>query len=111
MRTPGWVHAVGADVTAASVGDAVLVYPPYSCGLCVSCRRGIDMHCERHQFTGLTRDGGFAEYVLVDERSLLPLPEGVDPAAVAPHADAGDHRLPRGQEAPPTPRSRHAPRR
>ncbi len=85
----GFVHAVGGDVTAAAVGDAVLVYPPYSCGLCVSCRRGLDMHCDRHQFTGLTRDGGFAEFVLVDERSLLLLPEGVDPAAVAPHADAG----------------------
>jgi D-arabinose 1-dehydrogenase-like Zn-dependent alcohol dehydrogenase len=47
------------------------------------------MHCERHQFTGLTRDGGFAEYVLVDERSLVPLPPGTEPAAVAPHADAG----------------------
>ncbi len=85
----GWVHAVGDDVTAASVGDAVLVYPPYSCGLCVPCRRGNDMHCDRHGFTGLTRDGGFADYVLVDERSLLRLPEGVEPAAVAPHADAG----------------------
>jgi NAD+-dependent secondary alcohol dehydrogenase Adh1 len=85
----GWVHAVGDDVTAAAVGDAVLVYPPYSCGLCVPCRRGLDMHCERHQFTGLTRDGGFAEYVLVDERSLLRLPPGVEPAEVAPHADAG----------------------
>ncbi|HKI92558.1 MAG TPA: NAD(P)-dependent alcohol dehydrogenase [Gaiellaceae bacterium] len=85
----GWVHAVGDGVTAAKVGDAVLVYPPYSCGLCVPCRRGLDMHCERHQFTGLTRDGGFAEYVLVDERSLLPLPPGVEPAEVAPHADAG----------------------
>ena len=85
----GFVHAVGPDVTAAAVGDAVLVYPPYSCGLCVSCRRGLDMHCDRHQFTGLTRDGGFAEYVLVDERSLLRLPDGVDPAEVAPHADAG----------------------
>ena len=85
----GWVHAVGDGVTAAGVGDAVLLYPPYSCGLCVSCRRGLDMHCERHQFTGLTRDGGFAEYVLVDERSLLRLPAGVEPAEVAPHADAG----------------------
>jgi len=85
----GWVHAIGDDVTAAKVGDAVLVYPPYSCGLCVACRRGLDMHCERHQFTGLTRDGGFADYVLVDERSLLPLPAGVEPAEVAPHADAG----------------------
>ncbi|MGZ4354498.1 MAG: NAD(P)-dependent alcohol dehydrogenase [Gaiellaceae bacterium] len=85
----GWVHAVGDGVTAAAVGDAVLLYPPYSCGLCVPCRRGLDMHCERHGFTGLTRDGGFAEYVLVDERSLLRLPDGVEPAAVAPHADAG----------------------
>jgi NAD+-dependent secondary alcohol dehydrogenase Adh1 len=76
-------------VTTAAVGDAVLVYPAYSCGLCVSCRRGLDMHCERHQFTGLTRDGGFADYVLVDERSLVPLPSGVEPAEVAPHADAG----------------------
>ena len=85
----GWVHAVGDGVTAVSVGDAVLVYPPWSCGLCVPCRRGLDMHCERHQFTGLTRDGGFAEYVLVDERSVLPLPAGVEPVDVAPHADAG----------------------
>jgi NAD+-dependent secondary alcohol dehydrogenase Adh1 len=85
----GWVHAVGAGVTAAAVGDAVLLYPPFSCGLCVPCRRGLDMHCERHQFTGLTRDGGFAEYVLVDERSLVPLPPGLEPAAIAPHADAG----------------------
>jgi NAD+-dependent secondary alcohol dehydrogenase Adh1 len=85
----GWVHAVGGGVTAAGVGDAVLLYPPYSCGLCVPCRRGLDMHCERHEFTGLTRDGGFAEYVLVDERSLLRLPPGVEPVAVAPYADAG----------------------
>ena len=37
----------------------------------------------------LTVDGGFADYVLVPERSLLALPAGVEPAAVAPHADAG----------------------
>ena len=47
------------------------------------------MHCARHEFTGLSVDGGFAEYVLVPERSLLRLPAGVEPAAVAPHADAG----------------------
>jgi NAD+-dependent secondary alcohol dehydrogenase Adh1 len=85
----GWVHALGTDVSTASVGDAVLVYPAYSCGLCVPCRRGLDMHCLKHQFTGLTQDGGFADYVLVDERSLIPLPPGVEPAEVAPHADAG----------------------
>jgi NAD+-dependent secondary alcohol dehydrogenase Adh1 len=85
----GWVQAVGADVTTANEGDAVLVYPPYSCGLCVSCRRGLDMFCERHQFYGLTKDGGFADYLVVDERSLVPLPAGVEPAVVAPPSDAG----------------------
>jgi NAD+-dependent secondary alcohol dehydrogenase Adh1 len=85
----GHVAAIGDLVSTVSVGDAVLVYPPYSCGLCVACRRGNDMHCERHQFTGLTVDGGFADYVVVAERSLLKLPAGVDPVEVAPHADAG----------------------
>jgi NAD+-dependent secondary alcohol dehydrogenase Adh1 len=85
----GWVEAAGDAVTTVAKGDAVLVYPPYSCGLCVACRRGNDMHCARHEFTGLSVDGGFAEHVLVSERSLVPLPAGVEPAAVAPHADAG----------------------
>jgi NAD+-dependent secondary alcohol dehydrogenase Adh1 len=85
----GWVEAVGTDVSTVAAGDAVLVYPPYSCGLCVACRRGNDMHCARHDFTGLSVDGGFADYVLVDERSLVTLPAGVEPAAIAPHADAG----------------------
>jgi len=85
----GWVEEVGAGVTTVSKGDAVLVYPPYSCGLCVPCRRGNDMHCVRHEFTGLSVDGGFADFVLVSERSLVRLPDGVEPAEVAPHADAG----------------------
>ena len=85
----GWVEEVGSGVSTVAKGDAVLVYPPWSCGLCLACRRGNDMHCARHEFTGLSVDGGFADYVLVSERSLLPLPAGVEPAAVAPHADAG----------------------
>ena len=85
----GWVEEVGDGVTTVAKGDAVLVYPPYSCGLCVACRRGNDMYCERHDFTGLSVDGGFADFVLVSERSLLKLPAGVEPAEVAPHADAG----------------------
>jgi NAD+-dependent secondary alcohol dehydrogenase Adh1 len=85
----GWVEEIGTGVTTVAKGDAVLVYPPYSCGLCVPCRRGNDMHCTQHQFTGLSVDGGFADYVLVSERSLVPLPDGVEPAAVAPYADAG----------------------
>jgi NAD+-dependent secondary alcohol dehydrogenase Adh1 len=85
----GWVEAVGAGVSTVAPGDPVIVYPPYSCGLCLACRRGDDMHCARHEFTGLSVDGGFAEFVLVSERSLVPLPPGVEPVDVAPHADAG----------------------
>jgi NAD+-dependent secondary alcohol dehydrogenase Adh1 len=85
----GWVEETGSAVSTVARGDAVLVYPPFSCGLCVACRRGNDMHCVRHEFTGLSVDGGFADYVVVSERSLLRLPEGVEPQAVAPHADAG----------------------
>lgn len=85
----GWVEGVGGQVSTVSPGDPVIVYPPYSCGLCVQCRRGNDMLCARHEFTGLSVDGGFADYVLVDERSLVRLPADVAPADVAPHADAG----------------------
>jgi NAD+-dependent secondary alcohol dehydrogenase Adh1 len=85
----GRVAAVGDLVSTVSVGDPVLVFPPFSCGLCVACRRGREMLCDRHEFTGLTVDGGFSEYVVVAERSVLKLPDGVEPVDVAPHADAG----------------------
>lgn len=85
----GRVAAVGELVSTVAVGDPVLVFPPFSCGLCVACRRGREMLCDRHEFTGLTVDGGFAEYVVVSERSVVKLPAGVEPIDVAPHADAG----------------------
>jgi NAD+-dependent secondary alcohol dehydrogenase Adh1 len=85
----GRIAAVGDLVSTVEVGDPVLVSPPHTCGLCVPCRRGRDMMCERHQFTGLTVDGGFAEYVVVSERSVVPLPAGLEPVDVAPYADAG----------------------
>jgi D-arabinose 1-dehydrogenase-like Zn-dependent alcohol dehydrogenase len=47
------------------------------------------MYCENDSFNGLTTDGGFAEEMRTGERSVIPLPDGVDPAEVAPHADAG----------------------
>lgn len=85
----GWVEAVGEGVSTVRVGDPVVVYPAYSCGLCLACRRGDDMRCVSGQFTGLSVEGGFAEYLLTTERSLVRLALGVEPADVAPHADAG----------------------
>ena len=85
----GTVDAVGDMVTTVKVGDKVLIYPPHSCGVCVNCRRGRDMFCDHHEFTGLTLDGGFTEYLVVGEREIVPLPDGIDPVDVAPHSDAG----------------------
>jgi len=47
------------------------------------------MYCENDAFNGLTTDGGFADQLLTSERSVIPLPDGVDPTDIAPHADAG----------------------
>jgi NAD+-dependent secondary alcohol dehydrogenase Adh1 len=85
----GRIAAVGDLVSTVAVGDPVLISPPHTCGLCVACRRGRDMMCDQHEFTGLTVDGGFAEYVVVSERSIVPLPAGLDPVDVAPYSDAG----------------------
>ena len=57
----GWVDAVGSAVTNVAVGDAVLVHPLITCGLCRACRVGNDMHCERGAFPGIDTDGGFAD--------------------------------------------------
>ena len=49
----------------------------------------LTVYCENQAFNGLTTDGGFAEYLHTSERSVIPLPDGVDPIDIAPHADAG----------------------
>jgi len=85
----GWVAAVGDGVSTVAVGDPVVVYPAQSCGLCLACRRGDDMRCVSGMFNGLSAEGGFAEYLRTTERSLVKLAAGIEPADVAPHADAG----------------------
>jgi len=85
----GWVEVVGKNVTSVKPGDAVICHPQRSCGVCLGCRSGEDMYCERGVFSGLMTDGGFAEYLLTNERSIIKLAEGVQPVDVAPLADAG----------------------
>ncbi|MFC6719702.1 NAD(P)-dependent alcohol dehydrogenase [Natrialbaceae archaeon GCM10025810] len=85
----GIVAEVGDEVTLVEEGHPVICHPVQTCGICRPCRLGEDMYCENSQFNGLTTDGGFAEYLLTNERAVIPLPEGVDPTDIAPHADAG----------------------
>jgi NAD+-dependent secondary alcohol dehydrogenase Adh1 len=85
----GWVEEIGAGVTSVKTGDAVICHPLRSCGVCYGCRRGEDMYCENGSFPGLNRDGGFADYLLTNERALIKLNPNVAPVDVAPLADAG----------------------
>ena len=85
----GWVEEVGASVTTLQPGDAVIVHPLKTDGVCYACRRGEDMHCEHAEFPGLNVDGGFAQYLRTVERSALKLAEGLAPKDVAAYADAG----------------------
>jgi len=86
----GWVHEVGEGVTNVSVGDTVILHPQPSCGLCLACRRGDDMHCENAFFPGLSNhDGGMAEYLRTTARACVKLDPSTNPADVAALADAG----------------------
>ncbi len=85
----GWVEQVGDGVTNVSVGDAVILHPHITCGQCLPCRAGEDMHCLDSGFPGIDTDGGMAEYLRTSARACVPLPDGVEPKAVAAHADAG----------------------
>lgn len=88
-ETAGWVEAVGSSVTSVRPGDSVVAHPAMTCGVCSGCRRGEDLYCERLGLPGVNADGGFAEYLRTTERSLLRIDPGLDPADVAPFADAG----------------------
>jgi len=89
----GWIEQIGEGVTGLEVGDAFLVYGPIGCGHCPACSRGQDTYCQNvadmpYLATGLGRDGGMAEYMLVPSpRLLLPLGD-LDPRDAAPLSDA-----------------------
>ncbi|SDR28802.1 NAD(P)-dependent alcohol dehydrogenase [Natronobacterium texcoconense] len=85
----GTVAEVGDEVQLVEEGDPVICHPVQTCGICRPCRLGEEMYCENQEFNGLTTDGGFAEYVLTNERAVIPLPDSIDPTEIAPHADAG----------------------
>lgn len=85
----GWVQEVGSAVTNVAVGDTVIVHPLITCGLCLACRAGDDMHCEIGVFPGLFAPGGMADYLKTSARSVVKLDEGTQPADVAALADAG----------------------
>jgi propanol-preferring alcohol dehydrogenase len=58
-------------------------------GTCRYCTSGRENLCDRARFTGYDLDGGYAEYVVADERYCLPIPDGYDDLQAAPLLCAG----------------------
>jgi NADPH:quinone reductase-like Zn-dependent oxidoreductase len=73
----GDVAQVGAAVADVRIGDRVAVNPNLSCGRCEYCRRGEHSLCVKYAILGEHTHGGLAEYVKVDGRHVLGLPDAI----------------------------------
>src|SRR5271165_3059063 len=86
----GRVEALGAGVDALDAGIRVgIPWLGRTCGYCRYCREGRENLCDHPQFTGYTRDGGYATHVVADARYVFRLPESGDDVASAPLLCAG----------------------
>jgi NADPH:quinone reductase-like Zn-dependent oxidoreductase len=73
----GEIAEVGSAVTDVAVGDRIAVNPNLNCGRCEFCTRGEDSLCVTYGILGEHTYGGLAEYVKVDGRNVLKLPDHV----------------------------------
>ena len=86
----GVIDAVGAQVTEWKKGDRVGVgWHGGHCFVCESCRRGDFITCKNEQITGVTRDGGYAKYMIARHEAVARMPEGFDAAEAGPLLCAG----------------------
>lgn len=67
----GTVAAIGPEVDDVAIGDRRVVYPWIGCGTCPLCMAGDEHLCQRPHALGITRDGGFADHVLVPDSKYL----------------------------------------
>jgi D-arabinose 1-dehydrogenase-like Zn-dependent alcohol dehydrogenase len=88
----GLIDAIGPNVAPRwTVGERVGVgWNGGYCGYCDSCRRGNFFACETStQVTGVTRDGGYADYTLAPFSALAMVPEELSAEEAAPLMCAG----------------------
>jgi propanol-preferring alcohol dehydrogenase len=81
-------QGAGSDRFAAGVRVGV-PWLGWTCGTCSFCRAGAENLCARAGFTGYTRQGGYAELTVADERFCFTLPEAYDAVQAAPLLCAG----------------------
>jgi alcohol dehydrogenase, propanol-preferring len=86
----GRVDALGDGVGDLAIGTRVGVpWLGFTCGTCPYCARQEENLCDHPQFTGYTRDGGFATHLVADHRYCFPLGEDGSDAELAPLLCAG----------------------
>ncbi len=86
----GTVVERGPGATRFEPGERLGVpWLGWACGDCAACARGHENLCPQARFTGYQVDGGYADYVLADERFCLRLPQRYDDLHVAPLLCAG----------------------
>lgn len=98
----GIVREVGSAVTRHKVGDRVGVGCLVgACHDCASCADGQEQECERGSVAtygsplpegdpeGAVTNGGYSTHIVVEERMVVSVPDGLDPAATAPLLCAG----------------------
>lgn len=69
----GVVQRVGSEVRSVKVGDRVTADPNLPCYRCYFCQRRQFNQCLHLEAVGVTRDGGFAQYVAVPESAIYPI--------------------------------------
>lgn len=86
----GTIEAIGTEVAGFSKGQRVgAAWLQSTCGRCRFCKTGRENLCDTAQFTGWTRNGGFAEYMIASADFVYPLPDGFDSIQAAPLLCAG----------------------
>ena len=71
------------DPEGTLTGKYAAIFPLLPCRKCASCEVGEYVNCSDYDYYGSRRDGGFAEYIAIDRRNLIILPDGVDPVVAS----------------------------
>src|SRR5712675_549592 len=86
----GVIDAVGSGVAGWEPGQQIGVgWNGGYCGYCDHCRRGEFFACVRGQTTGVTHDGGYAEYMIAPASAVALSPAALPPVEAAPLMCAG----------------------
>ena len=86
----GTVHLTGSAVSDFPPGTRVgIPWLGYTCGRCAFCTSGRENLCDRAEFTGYQRDGGYAEFICADARYVFAIPERYRDDEAAPLMCAG----------------------